>query len=118
MTSERGTQMTEIQSWDEVPTFRSEGEEQAYWDTHSLGDALLSEPVEDGGDPQLPPPRGREYHRAQMISLRLDPRLLRRLKQLANERGVGYQPMLKQWLAERLEMELARHASDASALRR
>ena len=100
------TEMTEIQSWDQVPVFRTEDEEAAYWETHALGEALLSDRGDEGDDPRLPPPRGRKHHRAEMISLRLDPHLLRRLKQLAAERGIGHQTMLKQWLAERLEIEL------------
>jgi hypothetical protein len=107
MTGEHETTMTEIQSWDEVPVFRTEEEEAAYWETHALGEALLFDSGDEGADPRLPPPRGRKYHRAEMISLRLDPHLLRGLKQLAAERGIGYQTMLKQWLAERLEAEQA-----------
>ena len=106
MTAEQEIEMMEIQSWDEVPVYRTEEEEAAYWETHALGEALLSDRENEGNDPRLPPPRGRNHHRSEMISLRLDPHLLRRLKQLAAEQGIGYQTMLKQWLAERLEAEL------------
>jgi hypothetical protein len=106
MTTEHQSEMIEIQSWDEVPDFRTEEEEAAYWETHALGEALLSGRADEGDDPRLPPPRGRKHHRAEMISLRLDPLLLRRIKQLAAEHGIRYQTMLKQWLAERVDAEL------------
>jgi len=40
------------------------------------------------------------------ITLRMDPRMLSRLKRLAAQRYLNYQSMMKQWLAERLEKEI------------
>ena len=40
------------------------------------------------------------------ITLRMDPRMLSRLKRIAARRYLNYQSMMKQWLAERLEKEL------------
>jgi predicted DNA binding CopG/RHH family protein len=40
------------------------------------------------------------------ISLRVDPRMLARIKRLAQSRYLNYQSMIKQWLGERLENEL------------
>ena len=40
------------------------------------------------------------------ITIRMDPRMLSRLKRLARQRYLNYQSMLKQWVAERLEKEL------------
>jgi predicted DNA binding CopG/RHH family protein len=40
------------------------------------------------------------------ISLRIDPRMLARIKRLAQSRYLNYQSMIKQWLSERLENEL------------
>ena len=39
------------------------------------------------------------------ISLRMDPRMLSKIKRLARVRYLGYQSMIKQWLSERLEQE-------------
>jgi hypothetical protein len=36
-------QLTEVQSWEEVPEFASEAEEADFWATHSLGEMLLAE---------------------------------------------------------------------------
>jgi len=40
------------------------------------------------------------------ITLRIDPRMLSRIKRLARSRYLNYQSMIKQWLGERLEQEL------------
>ena len=40
------------------------------------------------------------------ITLRIDPRMLARIKRLARSRYLNYQSMIKQWLSERLEREL------------
>ena len=40
------------------------------------------------------------------ITLRMDPRMLSRLKSIAARRYLNYQSMMKQWIAERLEKEL------------
>ena len=39
------------------------------------------------------------------ITLRIDPRMLSRIKRLARSRFLNYQSMIKQWLSERLEQE-------------
>ena len=40
------------------------------------------------------------------ISLRIDPRMLARIKRLARSRYLNYQSMIKQWLSERMEQEV------------
>ena len=40
------------------------------------------------------------------ITLRIDPRMLSRIKRLARSRFLNYQSMIKQWLSERMENEL------------
>jgi len=43
------------------------------------------------------------------ISLRMDPRMLSRIKRLARSRFLNYQSMIKQWLSERMEEEQRNH---------
>jgi predicted DNA binding CopG/RHH family protein len=38
--------------------------------------------------------------------LRIDPRMLSRIKRVARTRFLNYQSMIKQWLSERMENEL------------
>jgi predicted DNA binding CopG/RHH family protein len=40
------------------------------------------------------------------ITLRIDPRMLARIKRIARSRFLNYQSMIKQWLSERMEQEL------------
>jgi hypothetical protein len=99
----QGQQMEEVQRWEDVPAFTTEDDERTYWDTHTLSDELLAEMAEGSGDPRLPAPRG--HGRTQPISVRLDPDLLQRVKDVARARNVRYQTLLKQWIAERLAVE-------------
>jgi hypothetical protein len=39
------TMKTLIDSWDELPVFASEAEEQAWWETHDVSDRLLTAAV-------------------------------------------------------------------------
>lgn len=102
-TTKNDLQMEEVQSWDDVPVFASEDEERAYWDTHTLSDALLNEMAEGPGDPRLPAPRG--HGQTRPVSMRLDDDLLQRLKAAARRRNMRYQTLLKQWLSERIRLE-------------
>ena len=40
------------------------------------------------------------------ITLRIDPRMLARIKRVARSRYLNFQSMMKQWLSERMEQEL------------
>lgn len=95
----------EIQSWDEVPVFRDEAEEQTWWDNHTLGEAVLKSfrPVPKEGDDTLPPARAKTFSRA--TSLRLDENTLTRLRALAHKKRLPYQTLLKSFVLERLYEE-------------
>jgi predicted DNA binding CopG/RHH family protein len=47
------------------------------------------------------------------ITLRMDPRMLARIKRLARSRFLNYQSMIKQWLSERMESELREREGNA-----
>ncbi len=89
-----------VRSQKEIPEFRDEAEEAAFWASHELGGELLEEmgPVPEG---EFPPPRPR----TRPVSIRLDEDLLRRLKALARRKGKGYQTLLKEFVLERLYEE-------------
>ena len=96
----------EIKSWDEVPSFASEKEEQAWWDEHDISEELLETfgPVPEG---ELPPPREKTVTRPRKgpISVRMENDLVNRLKALAAVKGVGYQTLLRQFVADRVYEE-------------
>jgi len=85
----------QVDRWEDVPVFREVAEERAFWEEHELSAELMhSSCMERGG------------LESTTITVRIDPRMLARLKRLAGQRYLNYQSMLKQWVAERLENEL------------
>jgi len=88
--------MNVITSWDEVPLFDSEEAEAAFWADAQVDLRLMESAVAAGG----------ESGESVTITLRMDPRMLARIKRLARSRYLNYQSMIKQWLSERMEREL------------
>ena len=83
-------------SWEEVPLFDSEEAEAAFW-TENRPDLRLMDAARAGGT---------EASESVTITLRIDPRMLARIKRIARTRFLNYQSMIKQWLSERMEDEL------------
>jgi predicted DNA binding CopG/RHH family protein len=88
--------MRAIASWEEVPMFDSEEAEAVFW-SENKPDLRLMETALAGGA---------EASESVNITLRIDPRMLARIKRLARSRYLNYQSMIKQWLSERMEQEL------------
>jgi len=84
-----------LSSWNQVPPFPSPEAESAFWQEHQI-DVQLLQGAQFKSDSS----------ESTTITLRIDPRMLARLKRLAGQRYLNYQSMLKQWVAERLEKEL------------
>jgi predicted DNA binding CopG/RHH family protein len=88
--------MRTISRWEDVPLFDSEEAEADFWAEHRP-DLRLMESAVAGGN---------ESGESVTITLRMDPRMLARIKRLARSRYLNYQSMIKQWLSERMEHEL------------
>ena len=88
--------MNSFTSWDEVPLFDSEGAEADYWAEYRPDLRLMESAVASSS----------ESSESVTINLRIDPRMLARIKRLARSRYLNYQSMIKQWLSERMESEL------------
>ena len=88
--------MRTIANWEEVPLFDSEAAEADFW-SENRPDIRLMESAVAGG---------LEVSESVTITLRMDPRMLARIKRLARSRYLNYQSMIKQWLSERLEKEM------------
>jgi hypothetical protein len=88
--------MRSIANWEEVPIFDSEAAEAAFW-VDNRPDLRLMETAVAGGS---------EVSESVTITLRMDPRMLARIKRLARSRYLNYQSMIKQWLSERMEQEV------------
>jgi len=88
--------MNSISSWDEVPIFDREEAEAAFWAESRIDVRLMETAVASGS----------EVSESTTITLRMDPRMLARIKRLARSRYLNYQSMIKQWLSERMEQEV------------
>ena len=88
--------MRTFANWDEVPIFDSEEAEATFW-AENRPDLRLMEVATAGAG---------EASESVTITLRIDPRMLARIKRLARTRYLNYQSMIKQWLSERMEDEL------------
>jgi len=88
--------MNLITSWEDVPIFDGEEAEALFWADTRLDLRLMESSVagsSEGSD-------------SVTITLRMDPRMLAKIKRLARSRYLNYQSMIKQWLSERLEHEV------------
>ena len=83
-----------------IPRFASEAEEQAFWATHDTTEYFdMSKAQWVGPLTQLKPT-------TTTISLRLPTDLLDELRELADERDVPYQSLLKVYLRDRVSEEI------------
>jgi predicted DNA binding CopG/RHH family protein len=85
-----------VSSWEDVPLFDGEQAEAIFWAENQI-DLRLMEGATAAGT---------ESSESVTITLRMDPRMLGRIKRLARSRFLNYQSMIKQWLSERMEKEL------------
>ena len=88
--------MNAIASWEEVPLFDREEAEAIFWAENRPDLRLMESSVATSA----------ESSESVTITLRIDPRMLARIKRLARSRYLNYQSMIKQWLSERMEQEL------------
>lgn len=77
----------------EIPEFKSEAEERAFWESHNSTEYLDWRRAKSVELPNLKPS-------TKTISLRLPESLLDRIKIEANKRDMPYQSLIKVWLSE------------------
>ena len=82
-----------------IPCFKTEQEERKFWATHNSTDYIDWQKAKRVRFPELKP-SGRS------ISIRMPRFLIENLKLLANKRGIPYQSLMKEFLAEKIEKEL------------
>jgi predicted DNA binding CopG/RHH family protein len=81
-----------------MPEFQNEDEERAFWAEHDSSDYVDWSQAQRAVFPNLKPS-------TRAISLRLPESMLDELRQLANQRDVPYQSLIKVFLRERMDME-------------
>jgi predicted DNA binding CopG/RHH family protein len=92
-----------IATWDEVPLFDGEQAEAMFWAENRPDLRLMESSVASGT----------ELSESVTITLRMDPRMLARIKRMARSRYLNYQSMMKQWISERMEQELRERDGNA-----
>jgi len=82
-----------------IPKFKSDKELAKFWDTHSLANF----------EEDLVPAKGVVFVKPdrQIVSLRLDRKVVNAVKVLAAKKGIGYSSLLRMWLIEDIRQELA-----------
>jgi len=83
-----------------IPDFKSEEEEAKFWNNHDSGEYIDWSKAEEAVFPNL-------KLTSESISMRIPGPLLAHIKALANEKGVPYQSLMKVYLSEKVDEELA-----------
>ena len=79
-----------------IPEFKSREEEAEWWDTHDITDYL----------DELKPVKVRfAKNLSEGINIRLDPETLAKLRQIAQEKGIGPTTLARMWILEHLREE-------------
>lgn len=80
-----------------IPVFRSEAEEATFWSTHDSTEYLK----------ETKEVKGVTFARSKkkLVSLRLDEKTVAQLKRVAEHKGIGYLPLLRLWVMEKLHEE-------------
>ncbi|HTD88304.1 MAG TPA: CopG family antitoxin [Candidatus Binatia bacterium] len=94
--------MNAVATWNDVPLFDTEEAEALFWAESRLDLRLMESAVASSS----------EVSESVTITLRIDPRMLARIKRMARSRYLNYQSMIKQWLSERMEQELRERPAD------
>lgn len=82
-----------------IPNFKSPEEEAAFWNEHDSADYVDWSKANKAIFPNM-------KTSTESISLRLPSPLLARIKELANEKDVPYQSLMKVYLSEQVRREL------------
>ncbi|MDI6768292.1 MAG: BrnA antitoxin family protein [Anaerolineales bacterium] len=81
-----------------IPDFKNEDEEREFWATHDSSEYMDWSKAKRAAFPNLKPS-------TRAISLRLPESMLNELRQLANQRDVPYQSLIKMFLRDRIDTE-------------
>ena len=95
----------------QIPDFQSEDEEREFWATHDSSEYVDWAQAERALFPALKPS-------TRTISLRLPAAMLDELRQLANQRDIPYHSLIKVFLRERINQELAAGLPSNAAVRK
>ena len=81
-----------------IPRFKSDQEAAQFWDTHSL--------TEFEDDLELVREKVFVKREKQVMTIRVDKKLVNAMKAIAREKGINYSTLARMWLLERLKKEI------------
>ncbi|NCO68513.1 MAG: hypothetical protein COZ31_03910 [Nitrospirae bacterium CG_4_10_14_3_um_filter_44_29] len=76
-----------------IPKFKSEKEEADFWATHDSADYLL-----ETKEVKVKFTRPKK----KLVSLRLDDKTIKKLKKIADSKGIGYLQLVRVWVLENM----------------
>ena len=82
-----------------IPSFKNKDEERDFWSTHDSTEYINWAKAERAHFPHLRPS-------SRHISIRLPERLFEQLRNIARQKDIPYQSLMKVYLAERVKEEL------------
>ena len=89
-----------------IPKFKSEKEERAFWDTHSVVDYLENtEEVEEPVQLSEKLKNKIKQRKKRLLTIRLDEEIIEATKKTANKKAVGYQTLMRMWIVEGLNRD-------------
>jgi len=88
-----------VKQFKKMPKFRNEDEEREFWSTHDSTGYIDWSKAERAYFPSLRPS-------SKHISIRLPERLFEQLRNIAHQKDIPYQSLMKVYLAERVKEEL------------
>lgn len=89
-----------MSSLNKIPRFKGAAEEAAFWDAHDSAEYIDWSQAKKTVFPNLKPS-------TESISLRLPAPLLARIKAIAKEKDVPYQSLIKIYISQQIDRELA-----------
>ena len=92
-----------MKKFKKMPKFKSEDEERRFWSTHDSTEYIDWPKAERAHFPNLRPS-------SRHISIRLPERLFEQLRNIAHQKDIPYQSLMKVYLAERVKEELKTRA--------
>jgi predicted DNA binding CopG/RHH family protein len=89
-----------------IPKFKSEQEEREFWDTHDFTDYLDdTEPVKSFTLTDELKKKIEEKKKKRHLTIRINQKEIDQAKLFAEEKGIGYQTLMRMWIIEGIRRE-------------
>ena len=89
-----------------IPEFKTEEEEQKFWDTHDSTDYLSDmEEIEPFKFSETFMKKHQKTDTKRHLTIRINQRDIEKTKVIAEEKGLGYQTLMRMWIVEGIKRE-------------